>query len=149
MEGGADCPKPLAGGAPDNTQPPAPIPIVVDETQPKATQIENTAARGVDPIVQLTDWTIIGNDPDYATGSQQNIDFINHYYKGGSGYSDAQINASWQAYNNWLAGIDDGASHYFDWSQGWEKTAADFRGYKNWYVDERKTSFNAVPHNVF
>lgn len=122
------------------------------EELPTAVQFAWAANRGTgDTNEQQADFFVIGqstpaNQNQYGNWhgvAATNHNFISYYYQSGSsGYSKAQVDASWQAYLNWMLGIVDGAS-----SDVWDGTEAGIVSYKYWYAQKRKLSFWAVPHN--
>lgn len=101
---------------------------------------------------QSEDWAVIrGKHPgtNYASAADTNQQFIAFMVNGpgSSTYGSTAVNTSWSFYMNWIRGVDDGASHFFSWGGGWDGTEADFKDYRQWYVNEKKSSVYAVPHN--
>ena len=122
------------------------------EALPTAVQFAWAAHRGTGDITeqQLDFRVIIDSTPanvnqsgSWHGAAATNHNFISYYYQGpGASYGVASINAPWQAYLNWVLGIDDGNSNGV-----WDGTEAGVQSYKYWYVHSRKFSFNSVPHN--
>ena len=89
------------------------------EELPTAVQFAWAANRGTgDTNEQQADFFVSGqstpaNQNQYGNWhgvAATNHNFISYYYQSGSsGYSKAQVDASWQAYLNWMLGIVDGA----------------------------------------
>lgn len=125
--------------------------VEVFEDLPVPVKFAWAAAKGTTDLAeQQLDFIVIGNETppsqnqygNWHGPAATNHNFISYYYQGAGQSYGALVDVSWQAYLNWILGIDDGASH-----RVWDGTEAGIQSYKYWAAQTKKLSFSAVPHN--
>lgn len=97
---------------------------------------------------QFLDYQVIENqNPGHWAGNvAMNQTFLQTYAP--SGTMSAAAFESWEAYNNWVLGVQDirsswelkGETIHKVWDGNW----LNYRGYNGWYIHEKSSDFNAV-----
>ena len=104
---------------------------------------------------QGTDYQIIAGTTSNVTiraGAERNNAFLRTYTSNGSHDLSPEALESWDAYNNWVLGIEDIRSSYPIVRTGetvykvWSGKPLDYYGYNGWHIHHKSNDFNAVAY---